>query len=171
MTFTEQLQAAKGDLTARQVAAAVSPLLSVRTVEDWLADRRSPPPWTHEWIVECVVKGRNRQKLTPEERQRRAEHMRRVQAESRCRATATSGVGVQIAQMRAIKGMTLATLATKCGVSKSAISIIECTDDANPRTKTLAKIAEGLGVAVSTLARPRRAKGQNDPSAGTGFAR
>lgn len=51
MSFADQLQAAKGDLTARQVAAAVSPLLSVRTVEDWLADRRSPPSWTHEWIL------------------------------------------------------------------------------------------------------------------------
>lgn len=51
MSFASQLQTAKGDLTARQVAAAVSPLLSVRTVEDWLADRRSPPAWTHEWIL------------------------------------------------------------------------------------------------------------------------
>jgi hypothetical protein len=54
MTFAPQLQAAKGDLTARQVAAAVSPLLSVRTVEDWLADRRSPPAWTQEWILSRV---------------------------------------------------------------------------------------------------------------------
>jgi hypothetical protein len=55
MTFAAQLQAAKGDLTARQVAAAVSPLLSVRAVEDWLADRRSPPAWTHEWIISRVL--------------------------------------------------------------------------------------------------------------------
>ena len=54
MSFADQLQAAKSDLTARQVAAAVSPLLSVRTVEDWLADRRSPPAWTHEWILSRV---------------------------------------------------------------------------------------------------------------------
>jgi hypothetical protein len=54
MTFAAQLQIAKDDLTARQVAAAVSPLLSVRTVEDWLADRRSPPAWTHEWIISRV---------------------------------------------------------------------------------------------------------------------
>ena len=51
MSFASQLQSAKGDLTARQVAAAVSPLLSVRTVEDWLAARRSPPAWTHDWIL------------------------------------------------------------------------------------------------------------------------
>jgi hypothetical protein len=54
MSFASELQTAKGDLTARQVAAAVSPLLSVRTVEDWLADRRSPPAWTQEWILSRV---------------------------------------------------------------------------------------------------------------------
>lgn len=54
MSFATQLQTAKSDLTARQVAAAVSPLLSVRTVEEWLADRRSPPAWTQEWILSRV---------------------------------------------------------------------------------------------------------------------
>lgn len=55
MTFAEHLRAAKRDLTAKQVAAAVSPLLSVRTVEDWLADRRTPPKWAHEWILSRVL--------------------------------------------------------------------------------------------------------------------
>ena len=54
MSFAAQLQTAKGDLTARQVAAAVSALLSVRTVEDWLAERRCPPAWTHDWIISRV---------------------------------------------------------------------------------------------------------------------
>jgi hypothetical protein len=54
MTFAAQLQDAKSHLTAREVAAAVSPLLSHRTVEDWLADRRSPPAWTQEWILSRV---------------------------------------------------------------------------------------------------------------------
>jgi len=54
VSFSSQLQTTKGDLTARQVASAVSPLLSVRTVEEWLADRRSPPAWTHEWILSRV---------------------------------------------------------------------------------------------------------------------
>ncbi len=54
MSFATQLQDTKSHLTAREVAAAVSPLLSVRTVEDWLADRRSPPAWTHEWILSRV---------------------------------------------------------------------------------------------------------------------
>lgn len=54
MSFASQLHAAKGDLTARQVAAAVSPLLSVRTVEKWLAGDNEPPAWTHEWIISRV---------------------------------------------------------------------------------------------------------------------
>lgn len=54
MRFSDQLQAVKSHLTAREVAAAVSPLLSHRTVEDWLADRRSPPAWTQEWILSRV---------------------------------------------------------------------------------------------------------------------
>ncbi len=59
MSFAAELQHAKGDLTARQVAAAVSPLLSVRTVEDWLVNRRSPPAWTQEWILSRVRHPKN----------------------------------------------------------------------------------------------------------------
>ena len=54
MTFAAQLQAAKGRLSARQAASAVSPLLSVRTLEKWLADEMTPPDWTHEWILSAV---------------------------------------------------------------------------------------------------------------------
>jgi len=49
MSFAEQI-AASG-LTAREVAAAVSPLLSVRTVEDWMQGRRTPPEWSHAFII------------------------------------------------------------------------------------------------------------------------
>ena len=66
MTFAEQLQAAKGDLTARQVAVAVSPLLSVRTVEKWLADDNEPPPWTHDWIISRVRSQHYRHDCAPE---------------------------------------------------------------------------------------------------------
>ena len=65
MSFSAQLQDAKGDLTARQVAAAVSPLLSVRTVEDWLADRRSPPEWTHDWIISRLTIRRSLEEAEP----------------------------------------------------------------------------------------------------------
>ena len=51
MSFADQLRAAKGNLSAREVAEAISPLLSVRSVEDWLADRRTPPEWTHEVVL------------------------------------------------------------------------------------------------------------------------
>ena len=59
MSFADQLQTAKGGLTARQVAAAVSPMLSVRTVEGWLADRRTPPEWSHDWILSRVRHPKN----------------------------------------------------------------------------------------------------------------
>lgn len=55
MSFSTQLQTAKGDLTARQVAAAVSPLLSVRTVEKWLAGDNEPPGWTHDIVLMRVA--------------------------------------------------------------------------------------------------------------------
>jgi len=54
MTFADQLKAAKGDLTARQVASAVSPLLPVRTVEKWLGGDNEPPAWTRDWIISRV---------------------------------------------------------------------------------------------------------------------
>jgi hypothetical protein len=54
MTFANQLAAAKRHLCAREVAAAISPLLSVRTVEHWLAGYRTPPEWTQHWIISRV---------------------------------------------------------------------------------------------------------------------
>lgn len=62
MTFTAQLRSAKGDLSAREVAARVSPLLSVRTVEHWLAGRREPPAWAQAWILSRV---KHKPKSTP----------------------------------------------------------------------------------------------------------
>lgn len=66
MSFTEQLQSAKGDLTARQVASAVSPLLSVRTVEKWLAGDNEPPAWTHDWIISRVRSQHHQHDCAPE---------------------------------------------------------------------------------------------------------
>jgi len=57
MSFSEQL-AASG-ITAREVAAAVSPLLSVRTVEDWLQARRTPPEWSHAFILSRIRRRSN----------------------------------------------------------------------------------------------------------------
>ncbi len=54
MSFANQLIAAAGVLTAAESAAAVSALLSRRTVEDWLQNRRTPPAWTHALILARV---------------------------------------------------------------------------------------------------------------------
>ena len=51
MNFADQLRAAKGDLTARQVAEAINADLSHRTVEDWLAGRREPTKWQRKLIL------------------------------------------------------------------------------------------------------------------------
>jgi len=59
MDFATQLQNAKGDLTARQVAAAVSPILSHRTVEKWLANVNEPPEWTHEIVLWRIAQRRS----------------------------------------------------------------------------------------------------------------
>lgn len=38
-------------LSAAKAAKAVSPLLSVRTLDDWMQGRRTPPDWTHDMIL------------------------------------------------------------------------------------------------------------------------
>ncbi len=68
MAFIEILQHAKGDLTARQVASAVSPILSVRTVEKWLAGDNEPPEWTHAWIFSRLNKARHYRHRSSEEK-------------------------------------------------------------------------------------------------------
>jgi hypothetical protein len=70
MSFADQLTSAKRHLSAREVAAAVSPLLSVRTVEHWLSGYRTPPEWTQHWIISKVsakqkrVAGRSNTEVT-----------------------------------------------------------------------------------------------------------
>ena len=66
MSFAGQLQTAKGDLTARQVAAAVSPHLSVRTVEKWLVDINEPPLWAQDWIISRVRSQHYQRDCAPE---------------------------------------------------------------------------------------------------------
>lgn len=55
MSFARDLNTAAAPLTASEAAAAVSALLSRRTIEDWLQGRRTPPDWTHEWILARVT--------------------------------------------------------------------------------------------------------------------
>jgi hypothetical protein len=61
MSFVRDLNNAAAPLTASEAAAAVSPLLSRRTMEDWLQGRRTPPPWTHDMIL-ARVRARARRK-------------------------------------------------------------------------------------------------------------
>jgi len=55
MTFARELSNAAATLTAAEAAAAVSPLLSRRTMEDWFQGRRTPPAWTRAWILARVA--------------------------------------------------------------------------------------------------------------------
>ena len=54
MSWPSDLTTAATPLTAAEAARAVSPLLSVRTMEDWLQGRRTPPDWTHAYIISAV---------------------------------------------------------------------------------------------------------------------
>lgn len=54
--FRDRLATASGALTSSQVSAAVSPLLSPRTVEDWRTGRREPADWAQAWILASVAR-------------------------------------------------------------------------------------------------------------------
>lgn len=54
MGFASKLRGAAGKLTASECAKAVSPLLSRRVVENWLAARNDPPDWAQEWILKRI---------------------------------------------------------------------------------------------------------------------
>jgi hypothetical protein len=60
MSFADQLKSAKGDLTARQVADVIAADLSHRTVEDWLAGRRTPPKWQQKLIYGMLANATGR---------------------------------------------------------------------------------------------------------------
>ena len=62
MSLAKHLTSASDQLTAAEAASAVSPLLSRRTMEDWLQARRTPPPWSHEWILARVRARAKRQR-------------------------------------------------------------------------------------------------------------
>ena len=60
MSWPSDLTRAATPLTAREAARAVSPLLSVRTMEDWLQCRRTPPDWAHAYIIAAVTRAASR---------------------------------------------------------------------------------------------------------------
>jgi len=53
MTWAEQIKAVRGDLSQSKAARDISPLLSVRTLQDWELGRRPGPP---AWVQELVLK-------------------------------------------------------------------------------------------------------------------
>ena len=61
-----------------------------------------------------------------------------------------SRVSRRIRELRRDRGMTLQTLAEKAGVSKSMISKVE-RGEASPSAATVARLAAGLGVTISSL--------------------
>ena len=60
MSWPTDLIRAAAPLTAAEAASAVSPLLSRRTMEDWLQGRRTPPDWTHAYILSAVTRAASR---------------------------------------------------------------------------------------------------------------
>lgn len=60
MSFATELRTAAGQLPASACAKAVSPLLSRRVVENWIAGRNDPPDWTQAWILTRVNRARER---------------------------------------------------------------------------------------------------------------
>lgn len=55
--FHDRLRRARlaRDLTQAQVVAAISPLLSTRTLQAWETGAKAPPEWTMELILERVA--------------------------------------------------------------------------------------------------------------------
>jgi hypothetical protein len=60
MSFAAELRTAARDLPASACAEAVSPLLSRRVVENWIAGRNEPPDWTQAWILTRIKRARDR---------------------------------------------------------------------------------------------------------------
>jgi hypothetical protein len=67
MSWYHDLITAAAPLTAAEAAAAVDARLSVRTMEDWLQARRTPPPWTHAFILARVrARAKRKRPLRPQ---------------------------------------------------------------------------------------------------------
>jgi transcriptional regulator with XRE-family HTH domain len=81
---------------------------------------------------------------------------------------ATSGVNRRIAErvreLRAAQGLSLEAVATKCGVSRSMISLIE-RGESSPTAAVLDKLATGLGVMLASLFDPPAAPAPRGPVA------
>ncbi|MBR1216763.1 helix-turn-helix domain-containing protein [Bradyrhizobium sp. U87765 SZCCT0131] len=65
-------------------------------------------------------------------------------------------IAARLRGLRAARGLTLDTLATRCGVSRSMISLIE-RGETSATAVVLERIAAGLGVALASLFEPTEA--------------
>lgn len=59
-------------------------------------------------------------------------------------------IGERVRELRAAQGLSLEALATRCGVSRSMISLIE-RGEASPTAVVLERLATGLGVMLASL--------------------
>jgi len=60
-------------------------------------------------------------------------------------------LGQTIRGIRTAKGMSLSRLAAATGITKSTMSQMETSEDANPTIDTLIKIAGALGISIGNL--------------------
>jgi hypothetical protein len=60
MSFATDLRFVAGQLSAAACAEAVSPILSRRVVENWIAGRNEPPDWAKAWILTRIKRARAR---------------------------------------------------------------------------------------------------------------
>lgn len=54
MTFADQLRSARGSLSQSQAAATISPMLSVRTLQDWEQAKRRPADWAQDLVLRVL---------------------------------------------------------------------------------------------------------------------
>lgn len=57
MTWAAQFRTARDSLSQAEAAAAISALLSVRTVQDWELGRRQPPDWAQPLVLGVSTSG------------------------------------------------------------------------------------------------------------------
>lgn len=62
MNWADQFRTARGSLSQAEAAAAISALLSVRTVQDWELGRRQPPDWVQALVLGVLRRAAGRVK-------------------------------------------------------------------------------------------------------------
>lgn len=60
MNWADMFRTARGSLSQAEAAAAISALLSVRTVQDWELGRRQPPDWVQPLVLAVLRRAAGR---------------------------------------------------------------------------------------------------------------